>query len=243
MKFIYAIIVGVFLMTSCNSTPEPVSTTMNGQAVSKAAHQVVAKEVIQTSAYTYMLVSENNEDFWIAVSRMDAHVGEEYYYADALEMREFKSKELSRIFDRIFFVQDISGNPVAQHNHVHNQPQAQTMKSKSKSIPTDLDESIVIEPVEGGITIGDLYKNGEQYADKKVIVKGKVMKVNKNIMNRNWIHLQDGTSHDGKYDLTLTSDVLVELGTIVTLEGKVSLNKAFGGGYSYELVIEEATIK
>ena len=60
------------------------------------------------------------------------------------------------------------------------------------------------------------------------------------IMNRNWIHIQDGTADN--HDLTITSQESIPLGHVVTFEGTVSLNKDFGAGYRYDLIIEDAVI-
>ena len=59
-------------------------------------------------------------------------------------------------------------------------------------------------------------------------------------MNRNWIHLQDGSKND--YDLVITSDTFVPEGKIITIQALVSLNRDFGAGYSYDLILENGTI-
>ena len=60
-------------------------------------------------------------------------------------------------------------------------------------------------------------------------------------MERNWVHLQDGTEFEGKFDLTVTSSEAFEVGQVVTLEGILALNRDFGYGYSYEILLEKAT--
>jgi len=59
-------------------------------------------------------------------------------------------------------------------------------------------------------------------------------------MGRNWVHLQDGTSGSGNYDLTITTQDEVSLGEVVTFEGMIVLNKDFGAGYAYDVLMEEA---
>jgi len=103
-------------------------------------------------------------------------------------------------------------------------------------------EELTIEKAEGGITIAELFENKKEYSGKTVKVKGKVTKVNPEIMGKNWIHLQDGTIYEGEFDLTITSDVIPETGSIVTIEGKVALDKDFGYGYTYPIMLEEAKI-
>jgi hypothetical protein len=62
------------------------------------------------------------------------------------------------------------------------------------------------------------------------------------IMNKNWIHLQDGTSYNGFNDITITSLEKVKVDEIVTLKGTVVLNKDLGSGYKYDVLIEDAVV-
>ena len=198
-------------------------------------HTVKVKEVIQTTTYTYLHVKENGKVYWIAVGKIDATEGETYAYQTAWEQTDFSSKELDRVFKSIFFVQDLykadseTGRPIPSEH--------QTSKPR-----TEQDNSISVEKAEGGLTIADLMKDKKKLEGEKVKIRGKVVKYNYMIMNRNWIHLQDGTSFDDNYDLTITSNEEVEEGQIVTFIGTVSINKDFGAGYVYELIIEDAVI-
>ena len=89
---------------------------------------------------------------------------------------------------------------------------------------------------EGSIKIKELVENKEKYAGQEVQLSGEVIKVNPNIMGRNWIHLIDGTMDD--YDLVITTDINIPEGAFVTLKGQVSLDKDFGAGYFYEVIVE-----
>ncbi len=60
-------------------------------------------------------------------------------------------------------------------------------------------------------------------------------------MELNWVHIQDGTEFEGKFDLTATSIESFEVGSTVILEGILALNKDFGYGYKYEILLEKAT--
>jgi len=51
-----------------------------------------------------------------------------------------------------------------------------------------------------------------------------------------------GTEFEGKYDLTVTSLERFVVGQVLTLEGILALNRDFGYGYSYEVLLEEATL-
>lgn len=61
-------------------------------------------------------------------------------------------------------------------------------------------------------------------------------------MRKNWVHIQDGTEYNDEFDLTLTTNNLVKVGDIITIEGKVFLNRDFGYGYFYNVIIENALL-
>ncbi len=77
---------------------------------------------------------------------------------------------------------------------------------------------------------------------KTVTFKGKVVKVNNNVMNKNFLHVQDGTGKEGTNDVTVTSSQTAKVGETVTVVGKVVLDRDFGAGYMYPLIIEDASI-
>jgi len=93
-------------------------------------------------------------------------------------------------------------------------------------------------------TVAAIYKDKATLAGKTVSAQGKVVKVNNGIMGRNFVHVQDGTG-DAKAstnNLVVTSKQTAAVGDKVTISGLVVLNRDFGSGYSYPLLIEEATV-
>jgi hypothetical protein len=62
-------------------------------------------------------------------------------------------------------------------------------------------------------------------------------------MNKNWVHLQDGTRDGDNWDLAITTQDIVKTGDIVVFEGVVALNKDFGAGYVYDVILEDAKLK
>ena len=91
-------------------------------------------------------------------------------------------------------------------------------------------------------TVEAVYQEKDQLKDQQVQIHGKIVKVNNGIMNRNFLHLQDGTGKQGNNDLTVTSQETAAVGDEVTITGTVSLGVDFGSGYLYPLLIEKATI-
>ncbi|WP_295388054.1 hypothetical protein [uncultured Thiodictyon sp.] len=93
-------------------------------------------------------------------------------------------------------------------------------------------------------SVGDLYKDRAALSGKQVTVHGKVAKFNKQIMERNWVHLRDGTGDaaDGSNDITVTTQDTAAVNDEVTATGTLVVDMDFGAGYKYPLLIEKATI-
>jgi len=102
---------------------------------------------------------------------------------------------------------------------------------------------LVIEPVEGGVKIGNLYQNASDYEGKEILVKGQITKVVRAVMGKNWVHMQDGSQNDGKFDLTITTQDSVAIGDVAVFKGILSTGKDFGTGFFYEIILEEATLR
>ena len=176
---------------------------------------------------------------------MQALAGDTYYYSEGLPMQQFESKELHRTFDLVLFLGGVSTEPIGGKPAVAANPHGGQTGSQpyTRKAAPEVKKDIKIVVPKDCITIAELFSRKDSYAGKTVKIKGQVTKFSAEIMNKNWIHLQDGTENNGKFDLTITSAATVKNGDIVTLEGKVVLNKDFGYGYLFEVLIEDAELK
>ncbi|MCK5001297.1 MAG: SH3-like domain-containing protein [Anaerohalosphaera sp.] len=193
---------------------------------------VVVEEVIQVSSYTYLKVREADETFWMAITKREIQTGETISFTKALKQENFTSKELDRTFDMIYFVGEISTGsaPVVSAHTAVNPHQKPAVEIKAVSV----------EPAKGGVSIGELFASRASYSGKTVKVRGQVTKFNQDIMSKNWAHIQDGTGGPRTNDLTVTTQDVVAVGDVITFEGTITLNKDFGAGYSYEVIMENA---
>ena len=199
-------------------------------------------ETMDAAGYTYVRVATGDGEIWAAGPQTSVKVGDTISFPRGMEMRNFHSDKLDRTFERIAFVNAITvGAPAA----------AAASAAPGKSDPhgtipaagaAELDLS-GIERAEGGKTVAEILDQKDTLAGKEVVLRAKVVKVNRGIMNRNWLHLRDGTkSSSGVDDLTITSNDAAEVGTKVLVRGKVAVNKDFGFGYRYDVLVEDATI-
>lgn len=107
----------------------------------------------------------------------------------------------------------------------------------------EVDLSGIAKP-EGGKTVAEVFAEKASLAGKPVTVRGKVVKVNGGIMGKNWLHVRDGSGAEGTNDLTVTTAAeLPALGAIVVVTGPVSLDKDYGMGYQYAVIVEGAEVK
>jgi hypothetical protein len=69
------------------------------------------------------------------------------------------------------------------------------------------------------------------------------VKFNGGIMGRNWVHLRDGSGTAGKdNDVTVTTADEVAVGDVVVAKGVVRVDKDFGAGYAYPVIVEDAKL-
>jgi len=225
------------LLISCQS-----GSNNKNKDLAPNAHQVKVEEVIQSSAYTYIRVSSDGREYWIATNKIDVKVGGTYYWSEGAEMREFTSKELKRTFRSIYFIQNFTSEPITIAKPEQNAaPMGQTGAPGKQ--PAVEHKGITVPKLEGGVTIAELYAKRKDFGGQTIKIRGEVVKFSSGIMNKNWAHLQDGTKDGSNFDLTVTTHDSVTVGDIIVFEGKVSLDKDFGAGYFYEVILEDARLK
>ncbi len=222
-----------------SGTGENVSPNMGApigsSGVSAAdVHQVVANEVLQTERYTYLNVTEGNQTFWIATAKKEASKGKAYLYKGGLMKTNFESLEFKRTFDTIYLV----GNIIDATEHPGGNIAGTAPEGLSS--PTS-NNATTMKPVKDAIKLSELFKNKTKYDGQVITVSGTCVKVNNGIMGRNWIHIEDGSKANGKtLDLTVTTNISIPLGSKIAMTGKIALNKDFGAGYKYDIIMEDA---
>ena len=223
-----------------DSSITEIPSTQNSGSFTEDLHKVIVQEVIPASRYSYLKVNESGNEFWIAVRKQEIAEGATYFYRNGLLKTNFESKEHNRVFDKIILVSNLvpeqhGGNSGISRDELDTHENAETIQKEL--IPTHTEKNIQHK---GSISIAELASNPKEYEGKSVQLSGTCVKINPNIMNRNWIHLKDGTKDD--FDMVITSNTFVPEGNDVTLKGIVSLNRDFGAGYTYELIIENAVL-
>ncbi len=229
---------GLWLALGCTAQDQ---ATAEETATPAEIPGTVAGPVVQTldaGGYTYVELETPQGKVWAAGPKTTIQVGQTLRISTQMPMQEFHSDALDRDFDRVYFVGSLlpagGDNPAATAKLIQ--------ESHAKKAPA-VDESIDfgnIAPAD--YTVADLYAKSEKLGGQTVKIRAKVVKSLSEIMGRNWLHIQDGTGTEDTRDLVVTTDGTAQVGQTVLVTAKVALDKDFGMGYRYDLLLEDAEI-
>ena len=245
LKYLYTSLL-LLAVTSCNNGPKVIEavnetdqqentdpwlikdpaitvTDTNKKRFSEDLHRVSVLEVLPTERYVYLQVQEDQDIFWIATRKIEVSKGEVYFYRNGLLKTNFESKEYNKIFDEIYLVSNLVAEDHSKHISQQNTPEIKKEVAKTvikEVIPTHTEKNVQHK---GTISIAELVKDPKAYEGHTVQLSGLCFKVNPNIMERNWLHLRDGSKDN--YDLVITSNTFVPEGTQITIKGTVALEQ------------------
>ena len=108
------------------------------------------------------------------------------------------------------------------------------------------DEPVQVEKASGAdaYTVAELYEKAGSLDKKTVVVRGKVVKVSRAIMDRTWVHLRDGSGDlkTGTGRVVVTTRQDANVGDVITAKAVLAKDKDFGAGYNYKVILEEGVL-
>jgi hypothetical protein len=237
LKIVTVIVLSSIVLQSCKENKEYKKIETAPIQATNTIHEIVVNEVVDGGGYTYLNVKEGDKNYWMAITSANVEVGKTYYYSGGMEMKDFESKQLEKTFDYITFAENVSNSKESLQSAKNMNPHEPVTKPKESKMIAKLAKK------EGAIFLEEIFNNKSDFANKEVEVTGVVVKVNKNILDKNWIHIIDGTKTETNSSLAITSNELVKVGDTVTVSGKIVLDKDFGYGYVYNILLEEGKFK
>ena len=257
MRSVWSLMLAVLFAVGCskkdNSAPAPAPAGTQGAptlpavpagnpAAMPASETLSGKvaEVLEVPSYTYLRLTTASGDVWVAVPTTQVAVGTTVSVKNPMRMDGFESKSLNRKFDVIMFGAGIE-TPGRATASLGSAPAAPVPPAPVVDIT---DVKVDKAPGPDAKTIAEIYAQRSAIKDKPVTVRGKVVKYSAGILGRNWVHLRDGsgTEQAKDNDLTLTTSDTTAPGEVVVAKGVVHLDKDLGSGYSYPVIIEDATL-
>jgi hypothetical protein len=194
---------------------------------------------MDAAGYTYMRLKTAKGEIWAAVQKATVKKGSEVTVLNAVSMDGFESRTLKRKFDHIVF-----GNLGIGSSGAADLPPV----ASGHPAPVDrqVQTTIKVKKAEGADakTVAEIFAGKASLKDTSVAVRGKVVKYNPGIMGKNWMHLRDGSGSPEKKDddITVTTLDPAAVGDVVLVRGTVHLDRDFGAGYAYPVIIEDAKV-
>jgi hypothetical protein len=233
--------------------PQPAGAQGGPNAAPSAVVKGKIVERLDAEPYSYLKLQTDSGEAWAAVPKTDKGPGVEVTVSGAMPMSQFESKTLKRKFDLVYFgtlggeggaAPMAAAAPGAPGEG--GAPPANMAAQHAAAAAGPADVGNVKVPKASGAdarTVSEVYAQRSALKEKGVTIRGKVVKYNEGIMGRNWLHIRDGSGTAGKdNDLTVTTSDKAAVGDVVVVKGKVQVDKDFGAGYSYPVIVEDAKL-
>jgi len=213
-------------------------------------------ETTNTAGYTYILVDTGKDRKWAAAPEFEVKLNDAVNVTRAMPMEKYHSKTLNRDFEVVYFTAAVLVNGVGpgdaaaaelpkNHPPIGGQPaglpQGHPPIGGQAAAPPNLSLDGIAK-AKGGNTVVEIWVGKDKLNGRETKLRGRVVKYNAEIMGKNWLHLRDGSGKDATSDILVTTDAPVRVGDLVLVTGKVAINKNFGAGYRYAVMVEDAKV-
>jgi hypothetical protein len=266
MRRLSVVMLAVLAVAGCKKDQPvpPQQAAVPGQAEQAAAQEVKGKlvEKLEAPPYTYLKLQTAQGEAWAAVPKADVAAGSEVTIAGAVPMQNWESKTLARKWDLVYFgtlagpgAQAAAmppamggGMPAGMGGAPANAPAGPENMAAAHAAAAagPQDAGDVKVPKASGAearTVSEAWTQRTALKEKPVAIRGKVVKFNQGIMGKNWVHLRDGSGTAGKdNDITVTTGDVVAVGDVVVAKGTLRVDKDFGAGYAYPVILEDAKL-
>ena len=212
-------------------------------------------EQIDVAKYSYLrLAIEGGPDTWTAVPVTTLRVGQTVVVSNAEQMNDFSSASLKRTFDVIYFgVLDSEGaaaEGLVLPGLVARAPADDPHQTQMAPHPGPGKEADAVPiaksaraPGPLGRTVAELNALDQAASGTKARVRATVVKATSGVMGRNFVHLRDASGAAPlTNDVAATTNEELSVGTEVLLEGRVEIDKDFGAGYHYRVLLADARL-
>lgn len=217
------------------------------------AFEGTVTDVIETSRHIYVQVDTGEKKVWVAVPNFDGSPGDAVSVPAGIPVEDFYSRSLHREFDMMHFVGGLGGGdgrmPAQQtqkmpegHPDIGGDPEkpdTHPEMDEDSGARVDVGE---VRKAKNGQTVSEVITERKKLAGKKIRIRAKVVKFTPEIMDKNWLHIQDGSGEEGTNDLIVTTDAEVRVGDTVLVKGRVSIDRDFGYGLKYPVIVEDADV-
>jgi predicted heme/steroid binding protein len=211
-------------------------------------------EIKSAMGYKYLKIDEKGKEIWVAIANAPVSIGDKIGFDKKTMMKEFQSKSLGQKFDEIYFASNVylpekttkpkSMKALLGLNTTKQDPHAGIGRGLSPEPIEEIPSKPFVKKV--SYSVEEIHMWRKNLKDQIITLEGTVFKVSHGIMKRDWVHIGDGSGNEKKLtdDLVFTAtSTTIKSGDKVLAKGKVIVDKDFGYGYFYKVIIENATFE
>jgi len=234
----------IYANPHADMTQPPVANTS-----SVKVYYGIIKEIKDANDYLYLKVDENGTDVWVSIMKVGVEVGDKIGYDKQAIMAPFKSKILKRDFEQMIFASNVKlperltkSKTMKDVVDLKDSPENMGI-GKTKEVEVAKDKPFVKKDI---YTIAEVKMWRTELSGQSVSVEADVTKISANIMKMDWVHLGYGEFDKTNpiNDLVFTTkEATVKVGDKVVATGKVVVDKNFGFGYFYKVIVQESSFK
>jgi len=212
-------------------------------------------EVIDAGRHIFIQIDTGEKRVWVAAPMFDGKSGDSVIVPPGVPSANYHSKTLNRDFEMIYFVGGIHRTDEKAADQpmgvLPTDDHAVAMPAGNQMAHPSMDELAggpvidvgKVEKAKGGKTVSEIITDRKNLAGREVWVRAKVVKFTPDIMEKNWLHVRDGSGGENTNDLIVSTSTVVTVGDVVLVRGIVSVDRDLGFGINYSVIIEDAEVK
>ena len=214
MRRVLSLLLLATAVAGCGSkTPEPAKVPLGqAPAAAPAASDLLTGKVLEhldASPYLYLRIATTKGDVWAAVPEAKIENGAEVTVFGPMLMTNFESKTLKRSFKEVYFGTLTPATTAAdapgprRPGHPAPIPMRAWRSRRRRSRVGKVEKATGAD----ARTVAEAWAQKASLEGKTITIRGKVVKFNRGVMGKNWLHLRDGSGDaaKGTNDITVTT--------------------------------------
>jgi len=211
-------------------------------------------EIKSAMGYKYLKIQEQGKETWVAIANAPVAIGDKIGFDKKTMMTDFESKSLKQKFKEIYFASDVYlpqkvSKPKSMKDMLGLAPKTKDPHAgMGRGMSPEPEDETPAKPFvkKESYTVEEIHMWRKELKDQTITLEGTVFKVSHGIMKRDWVHIGDSSGNEQKLtdDLVFTApSTTVKSGDKVIAKGKIAVDKDFGYGYFYKVIIENASFE
>ncbi|MFK5976261.1 MAG: hypothetical protein QM493_07130 [Sulfurovum sp.] len=245
-----ALVLTTLLSTAIYANPHASAPSTNTASTNSSVkiYYGIIKQIEDANEYLYAKVDENGTELWISIYKADVIVGDKIGYDKQAIMSPFRSNILKRDFKQMIFASSVKlperltkAKKMGDVVDLKDSPENMGIGMSAEKKITEMKPFVKKD----SYTVSEIKMWRKELSGQTINLEANVFKISSNIMKMDWVHLGYG-----EYDRLKSDDLVftakhatIKVGDKVVATGKVVVDKDFGFGYFYKVIIQESTFK